>query len=537
MANDIGLPDEGNTSTVDTILNIDEQNDSTHSENIELEEDEDPAENITKHNLTNSPWSKLGVVGFFFGTGFLMVFLVFSGVLNRNSSAKNEEIPSQIPEETLARIENNNGDIFAQAALGKQETELQKINQKPTPEESENSKEATPEPITQPEPTTPPNPSPPPAPAPVNRSAQREVSPTVRPLPPPTPTSQPRNVSVPPAPLPSTAPAPDPIAELNRLRNVGSFGNIAYANNSTPTATIPQRTVTRDNSGLARLDRNFVSPTGGNRQNTRNIASTRIERIEPRWQANQRNLQTSGDVADFRIASVNYLPQEAQILNERRNRYLVVGEFASGELITPLVKEQATDRNQQSEDGKRYVARLTEDLKDNEGNVAIASGSLMALEMLSVDGASYAQVQVTSIIKDNTEFPISAGAITVQGDGGRPLIAQQYKDKGTEIAQYDLTFGLVSGLGKIGEIINQPDIQDEVEDELLDGTIRRRTRVNNSRRNIGGAVLEGAFGSLSDIIGRRAETSTREILTRPNVWYIPSNTKITFLVNRTLELP
>ena len=117
------------------------------------------------------------------------------------------------------------------------------------------------------------------------------------------------------------------------------------------------------------------------------------------------------------------------------------------------------------------------------------------------------------------------------------IIAQQYKDKGGEIAQYDITVGLVSGLGKVGEIINQPDIQDEVEDELLDGTIRRRTRVNNSRRNIGGAVLEGAFGSLSDIIGRRAETSTREILARPNVWYIPSNTKITFLVNRTLELP
>ncbi|MCC2693470.1 TrbI/VirB10 family protein [Nodularia sp. LEGE 04288] len=533
MANDIGLPDEGNTSTVDTILNIDEQNDSTNSENIELEEDEDPAENITKHNLRNSPWSKLGVVGFFFGTGFLMVFLVFSGVLNRKSSARNEEIPSEIPEETLARIENNNGDIFAQAALGKQESELQKINQKPsvTPESSEN-QETIPEPRNPPEPTTPPNPSPPPAPAPVNRSAQRDVSPTVRPLPPPTsrPQPQPRNVSV--SPAPSTA--PDPIAELNRLRNVGSFGNIAYAN-STPTATIPQRTVTRD-SDLSVQDSNFASPTGSNRQNTPNTASSRIERIEPRWQ-NQRNRQTSTEVENFRIASVKNLPQEAQILNERRNRYLVVGEFASGELITPLVKEQATDRSQQSEDRKRYVARLTEDLKDNEGNVAIASGSLMALEILSVDGASYAQVQVTSIIRDNIEYPISAGAITVQGDGGRPLIAQQYKDKGGEIAQYDLTVGLVSGLGKVGEIINQPDIQDEVEDELLDGTIRRRTRVNNSRRNIGGAILEGAFGSLSDIIGRRAETSTREILARPNVWYIPSNTKITFLVNRTLELP
>ncbi len=537
--------DEVNSYTVDSILNIDEtQNDSTSLENTVIQE-EDPAENVTVHNFTTSPWSKLGVVGFFFGTGFLVVFLLFSGILRGSSQAQTEEIPSPIPEETLARIENNNGEIFAQAALARQESELQRINQQPsiTPEETEN-QETIPEQRTTPVASTPPNPSPPPAPTPVNRSA-REVSPTVRPLPPPTPTSrpqpQPRNVSFSPAPLPAT----DPIAELNRLRNVGSFGNIAYGNNSSPTVTIPQRTLTRDNSNLAVQDRNFASPAGGNsasadlsvRQNTRNTASTRIERIEPRWQANQRNRQTSGDVADFRIASVDFLPQEAQILNERRNRYLVVGEFASGTLVTPLIKAQSTDRNQQpSEDGRRYVARLTEDLKDNEGNVAIASGSLMALEILSVDGASYAQVQVTSIIRDNTEYPISAGAITVQGDGGRPLIAQQFKDKGGEIAQYDLTVGLVSGLGKVGEIINRPDVEDEVEDELF-GTIRRRTRINNSRRNIGGAILEGAFGSLSDIIGRRAETSTREILARPNIWYIPQGTKITFIVNRSLKLP
>ncbi|MDB9370675.1 hypothetical protein PN456_17270 [Nodularia spumigena CS-586/05] len=327
MINDIDLPDEDKKiSIVDTILNIDGQDNSTNSEtyeNIEIE-DEDPAENITKHNLTNSPYSKLGVVGFFFGTGFFVVFLFFSGVSNRNFQSKNEEIPAQIPEETLARIENNNGDIFAQAALGKQENELRKINQKPTviPEESEDNQETIPERRTQRETTTAPNPSSPPAPKPVNRSVQREVSSPVRPLPPST--SQARNVSVPPAPLPSiaTSPALDPMTELNRLRNVGSFGNIAYANHTTPRLSTQEGKITKiDNSNAAQTtasDRTERSDVG-NRQNSGKTATTRerIERIEPRWQPNQgsKQAQNRETTRDVKIASVNYLPQEAQIIH------------------------------------------------------------------------------------------------------------------------------------------------------------------------------------------------------------------------------
>ncbi|MBE9052755.1 hypothetical protein IQ243_20470 [Nostocales cyanobacterium LEGE 11386] len=519
MSNNLDFLDK-DTSTVDTILQIDEDsNSSINSEFAREVEDEDPAENLTKPTFVTSPWSKLGVVALVFGIGFSIVFLVFSGILNSNSQAENEEAPSKIPEETLAKLEKNDGDIFAQAALGQQESELKKINEKQPVIQEANTAQT-------PQVTVPPSS---PAPTPVN-SVQPEArvnSSPVRPLPPPpTPTPQ-SNFSIT---RDSNAITTDPIAELNRLRRVGSFGSIAYTANENESLFASQRTLTRieeEENELPITSPHQITPNALSREG--------IEKIEPRWQVEKRSRQA--EVNDFKIASVNFLPQEAQIINERRSRYLVVGEFASGTLITPLVKEQSNRNNQQNEDGKRYVARLTEDLKDNYGNVAIARGSLMALEILRVDGANYAEAQVTSIIKDNTEYPISAGAITVQGEGGRPLIAQQFQDKGGEIARYDLTVGLFSGLGKVGEIINQPDIEDDIEDELLDGRIRRRRRVNNSRRNITGAVLEGAFGSLSEIIGRRAETSTQEILARPNVWYIPRNTKVTFLVNRTLELP
>ncbi|MBE9052495.1 hypothetical protein IQ243_19125 [Nostocales cyanobacterium LEGE 11386] len=512
---------EENSSLVDEILNIDELDESFVEQEDKAQDeiqDVDEAELLTKHDVITSPWSRLGIIGVPLGIGFLIFYFLFNNIINGNSQATNQSTkPTETEATEQSTSESNNGDVYAQLALARQSEQLEKIYQQkqeaPSPELPETS-----------EPETVPNQSPtPPPPAP----------------PPPAP----RNYSPPPAPPPTPLPpratldreltqAPDPISELNRLRKMGSFGNIAYAANENESLLASQRTLTRIEEEEEENELPITSP----HQITPNPLSREgIEKIQPRWQAEKRSRQA--EVNDFKIASVNFLPQEAQIINERRSRYLVVGEFASGTLITPLVKEQSNRNNQQNEDGKRYVARLTDDLKDNYGNVAIARGSLMALEMLSVDGASYAQVQVTSIIKDNTEYPISAGAITVQGDGGKPLIAQQHKDKGREIARYDITLGLVSGLGKIGEIINQPDIEDDIEDELLDGRIRRRTRVNNTRRNIGGAVLEGVFGSLSESIGRRAETSTQEILARPNVWYIPRNTKVTFLVNRTLELP
>ncbi|MEO1183878.1 MAG: hypothetical protein AAFX46_03770, partial [Cyanobacteria bacterium J06636_27] len=83
-------------------------------------------------------------------------------------------------------------------------------------------------------------------------------------------------------------------------------------------------------------------------------------------------------------------------------------------------------------------------------------------------------------------------------------------------------------------IINQPEDEETIEDPLT-GRIRNVRR--NSRRSIGGAIIEGAFGEMTDIVKKRAETSTREIIARPNVWYIPAKTKLMFVVNHSMRLP
>ena len=92
----------------------------------------------------------------------------------------------------------------------------------------------------------------------------------------------------------------------------------------------------------------------------------------------------------------------------------------------------------------------------------------------------------------------------------------------------------MGGLNKVGQIINQPEDEETIEDPLT-GRIRNVRR--NARRNIGGAILEGAFGELTGIVKKRAETSTQEIIARPNVWFIPARTQLTFIVNRSIQLP
>ncbi|MEA5606441.1 TrbI/VirB10 family protein, partial [Nostoc sp. UHCC 0252] len=182
----------------------------------------------------------------------------------------------------------------------------------------------------------------------------------------------------------------------------------------------------------------------------------------------------------------------------------------------------------------KSIAKLQEDLRDNYGQVAIPSGTMLAVELASVDGGSYAVAYVRAIILDNTEYPISAGAISVTGVGGRPLIARRFQDRGGEIARSDLFGGAVSALGKVGEIMNQPDSEEEISDEFT-GRIRKRSSGN--QRNLTGALMSGFFGQVSQNISQRNQRTTQEITSRPNTWFIPQGTKVTFNVNRSLELP
>ncbi|BBD63164.1 hypothetical protein NIES2109_60140 (plasmid) [Nostoc sp. HK-01] len=514
-----------NPLTVDEILKLDEEplEISSNKKSDDIEDEEF----LTQHTVVTSPWSRIGIIGVPLGIGFLIFYLMFNNIINGQSNVKKPEVNSQDKSAQLTPdAENKDGDVYAQLALSRQQEELDKIKQQ---------KEKLPVKIQNQEPTRA---------KPIQREASAAQVPS-KPTPPVTYSSprrgQPvtrnqitprRSFALPRVSNPTIARVQktvDPIDEFNRLRSIGSYGLIAYADSSVSESTMP------DPADTSSLQTNQVQPqpidvdSEPTSSITEESTSNRIEKIRPRWQVESK--------ADKKLIANNYLPQESQILTERKTRYLTVGEFATGILVTPLVKQQTDTKNnqQQTEEGRRFVAKLTQDFRDNYSEVAIPKGTLLAVELVGVDGGNYATANVRSIIKDNTEYPLTAGAISVQGEKGKPLIAKKYQDKGGAIANYDITVGLVGGLAKVGEIINQPDSQSTINNSTI-GSFSSAVTQNN-RRNLGGAFLEGAFDSVGDILSERAARSTQEILARPNVWHIPQGTKVTFIVNRSLELP
>ncbi|RCJ30495.1 hypothetical protein A6769_33475 [Nostoc punctiforme NIES-2108] len=521
----MSLKNEHQNLTIDQILRFSEDTNDRQSREKPNQEDSEEFPSITKHTVTTSPWSRLGIIAIPFGLGFLVIFYFLNGIFNPARSPEAITAKADKTSPTLEKVEQQDGDVYAKLALNKQEDELNKINQSKEEVKINNkpvSLAASPS-------------------TPTARPVAQTQSPSPRRYYVPSRTnstisSPPRNQTLPRISnpvrtvTPKTETSTDVIAEFNRLRSLGSYGKIAY----TPTSNNQQISTEATSFQAPSTTRIQLQPpnsaytTQQTRPNFSNSTPTEIEKIRPRWSADSKS--------DKQIADGNYLPQENQILQQRKTRYLVVGEFANGILVTSVIKQQSENRFQQQQnpdDSKRYVARLTADLHDNYGNVAIHKGTFLAVEPLQVNGGSYVSVQVTSIIKDNTEYPISSGAISVLGEGGKPLLAKQFQDK--KGGGSDLTVGLVSGLGQVGTILNQSDSTSSVVNSAT-GTFSSST-TSNSQRNIGGAFLQGAFGKLSDIITRRAETSNQQITPRPNVWYIPQGTKITFLVNRSLELP
>ncbi|MEJ1932661.1 TrbI/VirB10 family protein [Nostoc sp. NIES-2111] len=503
----------GSGATIEDWLHIDDAHKSNGNKQPEPESLLVP----TKHTFVTSPWSRLAIITIPFGVGFLAIFLMLNGVFNPPTPQKTvqkQEEPTTT--EQAQQNEEGDGDARAKLALSDQQAELNKINlskkEQPTPVKVSQTEKVVPR--------TPPSP----------RSAPRPVqNPSPRPSPQPIRTYTPPPTRTSFAPRPSisarTVTSIDPLEQLNKLRTIGSYGKIAYAESSTSDHSSLDPAQNLPNQSQEQTDFNNNVDNDTSAQTTQQDSNDSIEKIRPRWQAQS---QAKSD---------KYLDQERQILEGKQTRYLTVGTFANGVIVTPLVQatvNSSVGQQTSTPNNTRSVARLTQDLRDNYGQVAIQAGTLLAVELVSVDGGSVAIAHVRAIIKDNTEYPISNGAISLTGEGSRPLIAKKFQDRGGEIARNDLFGGAVSALGKVGEVINQPDSEEEIEDEFT-GRIRRRSSGN--RRNITGALLEGFFGQVSQNVSQRNQRATQEISSRPNAWYIAAGTKVTITVNRSVELP
>jgi hypothetical protein len=145
------------------------------------------------------------------------------------------------------------------------------------------------------------------------------------------------------------------------------------------------------------------------------------------------------------------------------------------------------------------------------------------------------QLKAIALVVNGKEYPLPPGAIRIRGEDGNPLIAQTWGDKGAEIAEADAIAFLFGSLAKVGETLNQPEEVSQSSSGSAGGYSNSST-TRRGRPNLLGAVLEGGFGPLTQTILQRNEQAVKDIVSRPNVWYIRAAAQVQVFVNESLAL-
>ena len=204
-------------------------------------------------------------------------------------------------------------------------------------------------------------------------------------------------------------------------------------------------------------------------------------------------------------------------------------------MIVPLNWNEAAQDPSRS----RTSIELTESLMATDGTVGLPKGTVIIAQPDSIASNKFVSLSAIAIVyKDSQgrvrQQQIPIGTITINSKNNEPLIARGHFDPGGNIAKQDLLVGALSGLGKVGEIINRPRSETIFDSSNIGGS--QRTRTTTSEPNILGAALEGFFGATARRLEDRSNRATEELLRRPNINVVPAGTEVTVVTNAFLKL-
>jgi hypothetical protein len=211
---------------------------------------------------------------------------------------------------------------------------------------------------------------------------------------------------------------------------------------------------------------------------------------------------------------------------------LLVGTTAKSTLKTAIVFSTDGSRTMGSTSGliPKFIVTLQETISTADGKVAIPADAALIVTARPLDAKSgLSELDVVGIVINGRELTPPPNAIVIRGAEGKPLIADKYFDRGSEISGMDVATFLTSALAEVGKITNSPTSTSSI------STIGGAATVNTSPPpNYLGAALSGGFGILSETLNRRSQQAIEEIKTRPNVFFIPAGKELQVFVNQTV---
>jgi hypothetical protein len=213
---------------------------------------------------------------------------------------------------------------------------------------------------------------------------------------------------------------------------------------------------------------------------------------------------------------------------------VAIGTTVSARVVVPMIATQETKGL------GRFVVELTQDVPATNSRVALPKGTLLITEITNVERQTNLvnQSAVAIVYKDrlgNTQQQqIPAESLSVRGQDGEPLIAKSNSDPGGAIAGQDFLVSLLSGLGKIGEVVNRPREDNTIIfDGLGSSQVSRRT---TREPDLLAAALEGAFGVAADRLRQRSDKTTDELLSKPKVLVVRKGEEVSVVFNTFFEI-
>ena len=213
-----------------------------------------------------------------------------------------------------------------------------------------------------------------------------------------------------------------------------------------------------------------------------------------------------------------------------------IGTTVPAKVVVPMMASQSTEQGL-----GRFTVELTEDVTSTDGRIALPKGTLLVTEVNTVDKSTSRvdQSAVAIVYKDwvgNTqEQQLPANSLLIRGANNQPLIAQSSEDRAGIVAGQDLLVGGLTALGKVGELLNQPD---EESFSSFDAPFSNGQTFSRKRRkpNIFGASLEGFFGVTADRLRKRADTITDEQYSRPKLMVVKQGQSVSVVFNTFFEI-
>lgn len=485
---------------------------------------DDPQLGKTQPTFATNPFAKFGAVGLV----MLVVFAAGATFLNTIMSGRPKSAPKATalgnskPQLEIAPNVNQQealtGKLKAELALGSQAEKIKSV------ESSKNRKN----PVKERKPinrasnqiaSTPVRPSPvrtfpvynPPRPT---YQAARYYPPSIassrgwQPVVSKTPTVAPKNTVS--APTPTKQPT-DPMEEWTAINRLGSYGSSEIADNSDTYNNNKPSNNTVDNKQPAQITIPHATP----------VLTVSSETVE-----------TSSSLEPLHS-------EEAAIINGAPIQQLTVGTSASGKLTTPLVwgknSNNNTDKNSTTAtQAEKFIVELTEPLTTEDGLTTLPKGSQVIASVDNIQKSGFVQLQATQVVIEGKEYVLPAGAISIRGSSGQPLIASKWGDKGGEIASRDAETFVVGSLAKVGKVLNQPKEEQIFNSSGFGGTTTFSSNRQN-RTNILGAVLEGGFEPLTQQMLERNQRALTSIQQQEQVWYIKAGTNVQVFINKSFE--